>query len=422
MKTVSSHEEIDLSAYIQPGDSVVCGQALAEPLLLTRALAEQRREIGPITLFLGAMFSSTFQPEHRDSIAFVAYCATGTNRGLSKAGCLEIVPTPYSQLSPLFDQERLPCDVALLQLADDGAGGFNLSLNKDYSLNAACKARVVLAEVVDGLPVVQGAELPANVRLDLVVRGGREVPASPRSTPGPEDRRIAERVAALIPDRATVEIGIGGLSESLLAALKGHKDLGFHSGVAGDGLVELVEAGVMTNAYKPRDRGVSLANMMIGGSRLYAFADRNPAFRLAGTEETHGPSVLGEIPNFHAANGCIEVDLTGQVNSEVAEGAYLGAAGGQLDFMRCAMNSPDGRSILMLSSTARKGAVSRIVPRIESGVVTAPRSEADLVVTEWGVAELRGTSLKERARRLAGIAHPDFREDLLRAAHPLAEA
>jgi len=190
----------------------------------------------------------------------------------------------------------------------------------------------------------------------------------------------------------------------------------------GDRFAELIAAGVVTNAAKPFDAGITVAGSLFGTARLFGFADRNPDIRLSPPAVTHGIGVMARIPGFTAINSAIEVDLSGQVNGEVAGDAYVGAVGGQVDFVRGALAAPGGRSIIALPSTAKGGSVSRIVADLAGRPVTSLRSDADLVVTEWGIAELRGRGLAERARRMIAIADPAFREELERAAHAVIRA
>ncbi|MDE2049918.1 MAG: acetyl-CoA hydrolase, partial [Gammaproteobacteria bacterium] len=217
-------------------------------------------------------------------------------------------------------------------------------------------------------------------------------------------------------DGAVLQVGIGAVPDAILRLLHDRRDLGIHSGMVGDGLVDLVEAGVITNARKPIDPGISITGALIGTRRLYAFADGNPKIGMRNSAYTHGSTVLARLPRLVAINSAIEVDLTGQVNAEQSGSLYLGGTGGQVDFVRAGARSPGGRAIIALPATARGGKVSRITASL-SGPVTTARSEVDVIVTEFGAAELKGQALGERARRLVAIAHPSFQEELDRAAH-----
>jgi acyl-CoA hydrolase len=408
---------LELAHFIRPGDAVVVGQACAEPLTLTEALASQRAVIGGCRVFLGPAFAGTFRPEHADHLAFTAYAASGSNQALARAGKLDILPCHYSALPRLFATGKRPVDVVLMQLGPAADGGFSLGLANDHLIDAARRARTVLAELNDQVPDTAASALP--IRIDGLVRTSRP-PAMLQPTPlGAVERRIGEHVAALVPDGATIELGIGALPDAVLAALAQHRDLGIHSGMIGEGVLDLVERGVVTNARKPIDAGITIAGLLFGTRRLFDFAHRNEALRLMPPHYTHGYDVLRQLPDFIAINSALEVDLGGQVNGEMAGGIHVGAIGGQVDFMRGALAAPRGRSIIALPATAKAGTVSRIVARLGDAVVTSLRSDMGLVVTEYGVAELDGCSLAERARRLIAIAAPQFRADLERASHPL---
>jgi len=331
------------------------------------------------------------------------------------------VPAQYSRLPGLFADGTLPADVALLQLARNG-DALAIAGNRDYSLAAAQRARLVIGEVNDRAPWCFGGELPPDLRIDLTVETSRPPAELPPARIGPVEERIARLVAERIPDGAVIQTGIGAMPDAILSALSGHRDLGVHSGMMGDRMADLIEAGAVTNARKPFDAGVSVAGSLFGSARLLAFADRNPAIRLVPTEVSHGVEVMTRLPGFTAINSAVEVDLSGQVNAEVAGSHYVGAVGGQVDFVRAGNLAPGGRSIIALPATARDGTVSRIVASLDGRPVTSLRSDADLVVTEWGVAELKGRTLAERARRMIAIADPAFREDLERAAQPLLKS
>lgn len=409
---------LDLAGIVRPGDSVLWGHGTSEPLVLSEALMQQRSRIGRFSVFLGPTFSRTVQPEHADHVSFTGYCGIGANQALYAAGAMDIVPCHISQLPALIADGTLRCDVVMLQLSGPNADGMHsLGVSHDYILEAAARARVVIAEVNDQAPWTFGADELVGLRIDHVVRSSRAVLTLPARPANEAERKLAAIAAALVPDRAVLQVGIGAIPEAILGALGNRRDLGLHSGVIGDAAADLIEKGVITNAFKAIDRHVSVTGMLAGTQRLYRFAGRNPALRLRPVRYTHAAQVLGAIDRLYAVNSAIEVDLSGQINAETVGADYVGAIGGQVDFMRGAALSPGGRSIIAMPSTAANGTRSRIVARLPSGVVTTPRSDADLVVTEWGVAELSGQPLAERARRLAAIAHPDFREQLEREAH-----
>lgn len=410
-------EALNLADWVHAGDTVFWGHGTSEPLALSARLMAQRHAIGRFAVFLGPTFSDTPSPEHADSVDFRAYCGIGRNQVLDSAGVLDILPCRISQVPRLLDAGTLRCDVALLQLGpDDIAGRPTPGVAHDYLIDAAVRARTVVVERNAQAPRTAGADEAAQLRIDVVVHTSRPVLELPDAPATEVELAIAHHVCGLIPDRAVLQLGIGSVPRSILAGLRGHRDLGLHSGMIGDGVVDLIERGVVTNACKAIDRGVSITGMLAGTKSLYDFADDNAAIRLRPVRYTHDVGVLAQLRDFYAVNSAIEVDLGGQVNAEVIGGRYVGAVGGQLDFVRAAQLSPGGRSIIALPSKTSDGRRSRIVARLSAAVVTTPRSDADLFVTEWGVADLRGQPLAERMRRMLAIADPQFREDIERAA------
>jgi acetyl-CoA hydrolase len=404
---------LDFGAIVRPGDSVMWGQANAEPVPLTRLLMAQRHAIGNFNVFLGITYADTLKAEYADCIRFSAYCGTGGNRALAMAGKLDILPSHYSHLHDLIASGRLKVDVLLLQLAPaNERGEYSLSIAHEYLIPALEAARVVVAEVNELAPWTCGERPLREADLDYIVRTSRPPLELVHPPPGPVEQAIARNAAALIGDGATLQFGLGALPEAILAHLADRRDLGVHSGAVGDQVAALMQAGAITNARKSIDRGVSIAGIMFGSKRLHDFANCNPQLQFRSSAYTHGPGALAQIERFTALNSAVEVDLSGQINAEVAAGVYVGAVGGAVDFLRAAHYSEGGLPIVALPSTAGKH--SRIVARL-NGPVSTPRSDAGIIVTEYGVADLRGAGLAERARSLLAIAHPDHREQLQRA-------
>ena len=403
-------DALDLGAIVRPGDTVMWGQADAEPVPLTQALMAQRHAIGNLNVFLGVTYSDTLKAEYADCIRFSAYCGSGGNRALAKAGKLNILPCHYSHLGELIACGRLKVDVLLLQLAPaNERGEYSLSIAHEYLIPALAAARVVIAEVNERAPWTYGERPLLEADLDYIVRSARAPIELIHPQPGAVELAIARNVAVLIEDGATLQFGLGALPEAILAELADRRDLGVHSGAIGDQVAHLMQAGVITNARKSIDRGVSVAGIMFGSKRLHDFAHRNPQLQFRSSDYTHGAGVLAQVERFTALNTALEVDLSGQINAEVAAGVYVGAVGGAVDFLRAAHCSKGGLPIVALPSTA--GRHSRIVARL-NGPVSTPRSDAGIIVTEYGVADLRGAGLAERARLLLAIAHPDQREQL----------
>jgi acyl-CoA hydrolase len=401
---------LDLGAIVRPGDTVMWGQADAEPLPLTRALMAQRHAIGNFNVFLGVTYSDTLSVDYTDCIRFSAYCGSGGNRALAKAGKLDILPCHYSHLRGLMISGRLKVDVLLLQLAPaNERGEYSLSIAHEYLIPALEAARVVVAEVNERAPWTYGERPLFDADLDYIVHTARAPLELVHPQPSAAELAIARNVAALIEDGATLQFGLGALPDTILAQLGDRRDLGVHSGAIGDQVAALTQAGVITNMRKSIDRGVSIAGIMFGSKRLHDFAHRNPQLQFRSSAYTHGAGALAQIERFTALNSAVEVDLSGQINAEVAAGVYVGAVGGAVDFLRAAHYSKGGLPIVALPSTAGKH--SRIVAKL-SGPVSTPRSDAGIIVTEYGVADLRGAGLAERARRMLAIAHPEHRERL----------
>ncbi|MDE3205448.1 MAG: acetyl-CoA hydrolase/transferase family protein [Acidobacteriota bacterium] len=404
---------VDLASLIRAGDTVLWSQGCGEPRALTEALMAQRHRIGYLSVFLGATFSDTLKAEYADCIQFRGIGGIGSNAVLSRAGVLDVVPVHVSALPGLITSRVLPVDVVLVQLSPAGPDGrHSLGLVADYVRPAMTAARVVVAEVNQQVPYVRGPELVGPDEIDVVVHTDRPPVELSSQEPDQAERRIGELVAGLIPDGAVIQLGVGTVPAAVGSALRSHRDLGVHSGVVGDWLADLVEAGAVTNRLKRRDRHVSVTGGLFGSRRLYDFAHDNPAVELRPLTYTHDRGVLAELDRLHTVNSAVEVDLSGQVNAEVVGGHHIGTVGGQVDFVRAGTASAGGRSLIALKSTAAGGRRSRIVAGLSQPVVTTARSDVDVIVTEFGVADLRGASLGQRAERLIAVSHPDHRAGL----------
>jgi acyl-CoA hydrolase len=404
----------DLARYIRPGDVVAWGQGCAEPLTLTEALADQRKQLAGVRCFTGISSPAAVRPEHCDYLSFSSYTAAGANRALAEAGLLDIVPCHYSRLPEILSRSPLRVDVLFLALPPAGPDGtFGLGLGADYLAPLVGTARTVIAEVNDQVPDIRGDRRLSRGEIDVLVHTSRPPAEHPAQPSGATGAAIAGHVAGLVPDGATLQVGIGTLPAAVVRHLRGHRDLGVHSGMITDGIAELIEAGVVTGARKSTDRGLVVTGLLLGAKALIARAAVDKSIRLRDTCYTHDPAVLAAQHALVAVNSAVEVDLTGQANVEVAAGRYVGGIGGAADFLRGAARSEGGLPVLALPSTA--GAASRIVARL-SGPAGLSRADAGLIVTEYGVADLRGLSLARRRERMIAIAHPDHREALESAA------
>ncbi len=410
---------LDLAQFLRPGDRSVWSQACGEPTTLVEALIAQAEHIGKLSAFAATSFSGILTIDAARKFDLYSMGAIGALRTLTAAHRLSIVPCHVSQVGPLIEQGIIGCDVAFVQVSPaDAEGNHSFGLINDFIHMAVAKARVVIAEVNDQVPFTYGdVYLPAS-KIDCAVRVSRPPAEVKPAKIGPTDQAIAKTVAGYIEDGAVLQVGIGAVPDAILRLLHDRRDLGVHSGMLGDCIVDLVQAGVINNARKPFDQGVSLTTALIGTKRLYDFAHQNREVAVRSSVYTHDPTVLSRIPGLVAINSAVEVDLTGQVNAEQSGLQYVGGTGGQADFARAGARSPGGYSITALPATAKGGEMSRITVNL-SGAVTTPRSDVDVIVTEFGAAELKGRSIAERARRLIAIAHPNFRAELERAAHAI---
>lgn len=421
MTITTSAAGLDLGKFLRPGDRIVWGQACGEPTTLVEALIAQAADIGGLSAFAATSFSGLLDVAAADKIELSSMGAIGALRSLTAANKLRVIPCHVSQVGPLIEQGLIGCDVAFVQVSPpDAEGNHSFGLINDFIHVAVKKARVVIAEVNECVPFTHGdVVLPAS-RIDCAVRVSRTpvevMPAQIDET----DQAIAHIVAGYIDDGAVLQVGIGAVPDAILRLLHDRRDLGVHSGMLGDAFVDLVQAGVINNARKPFDSGVSVTTALIGTRRLYEFAHRNPQIAVRSSPYTHDATVLSRLPKFVTINSAVEVDLTGQVNAEQSGAQYVGGTGGQGDFVRAGSRSPGGHAIVALPATAKGGKVGRITVNL-SGPVTTARSDVDVIVTEFGAAELKGQTLAERTRRMIAIAHPDFRETLEGAAHTIRE-
>lgn len=405
-------EGLDFKRIIREGDTVAWSGGTAEPSYSLAQLNAQIDDVPRATALINLSLTETVDAARfAKRMHIKALGGASTNRRFQDAGALDVLPAHYSALPELVAQGILKIDVAMVQLAGDESD-LRLTPALDHVRDAVPRARVVIGELNDQAPHLTGDTSVARGDVDHLLRASYpivEVHAAPASA---AERAIGEHVARMIPDGATLQVGLGTLPDAVLEALEGKKELGLHSGTIADGVAKLVDAGVITNRLKPIDTGLTVTAGLIGTKRLYAWAHRNAALRVRSPRYTHDYLVTSQIPKLFGINTALEVDLTGQMNAEVAGTRHIGLVGGHADFMRGCIRSPGGRGIVAMLATARGGAVSRIVPRLAGGIVTTSRSDADVVVTEYGVAELRGRSVSERAAALIAIAHPDFRDRL----------
>lgn len=405
---------IDLAPHVPAGSGLWWGQAGAESGPLVDALLDQVTAIGPCRAFCGLTWNRRITRELPDALSLVSYGALGDLRTLSREGRLEVVPVHYSGLPRPFAEGLLPRDVGLLQVSPPGPDGLcSVGIGADYAADALRHTPTLIAEINHRMPLTRGTPGILVERFAATIETDRPLAAAPEREPDAVDTAIAGHVADLVSDGDTVQIGVGPLPTAILDGLAGHRDLGFHAGMATDAVLRLVEKGAITGARKEIDAGVVVTGTAIGSTALYEGLDRMPVeFRPA--SYTHNPRVLSNLRTLVSINSAIEVDLTGQVGAEVRRGRHIGGIGGQADFSGAAART-GSRSIIALRS--RSGDESTIVPALRGGIVTTARADVDVVVTEYGAAHLRGATPDQAAHRLIAIAAPESRDDL---AHSLS--
>jgi acyl-CoA hydrolase len=402
-----------LEELLRPGDHVVWSQGAATPMPLVEQLTRVRAAATGGAVFLSVGVGETVSPLVSDHLRVTGLGALGSTRQLADAGVLEVVPAHLSQVPDLFRTGALRVDVVFVQVAPAVDGSHSLGLDAGYLDAAIDQARVVVAEVGRRVPETRGHRRLAADRIDLVLETDRPLPelAPPPSTR--VERRIAELAVELVPDRATVQFGIGSAPAALTEPLRAAEGLTLHTGLLDDAQFSLVTSGAATGTDHPLHPGHAVTATLAGTHDLYRSAT-DAGVLVREVAYTHGLATLARLPRFTAVNTAVEVDLSGQVNAEAVGDRLVGGLGGLGDFLRGATISPGGRSLLLLPSTAGSQGLSRIVPQLSSPSVTVPRSDIDVVVTEHGAAELRGASLDQRARRLIAVAAPEHRDELER--------
>jgi acyl-CoA hydrolase len=405
-------------ACVQSGMRVFVHGAAATPTPLLDALA-RRTDLADVKLFHmhtegPAPFAA---PELRDRFFSTSFFTGAPVRTAIDEGRADYVPIFLSDIPALFDSGRIPLDVALIQVSPPDRHGYcTLGTSVDSALAASRTARHVVAEINEQMPRTLGNTLVPFDRLDACTRTNRPLHVLEPCRPTPVEEAIGEQVAALVPDGATLQLGIGAIPDATLRRLAGKHQLGIHTEMFSDGLIDLIEAGVVTNTLKEVHRGRTVTSFVAGSRRLFDFVRDNPSVEFHPCDRTNDTAIIRRNPKVVAINSALELDLSGQVCADSIGFRIYSGIGGQLDFMRAAALSPGGKPIIALPSTAAKGAVSRIVSALRPGAgVVTTRGHVHWVVTEYGSVDLFGKNLRERAEALIAIAHPDFRGELRRA-------
>ncbi|NBJ83443.1 acetyl-CoA hydrolase/transferase family protein [bacterium 1XD42-94] len=404
--------------FIKSGERVVIGHACGEPSYLVETMVSKAEQYENVEIVhMVAMGKAGYaQPGMEKHFRHNALFVGGTTRKAVSEGRGDYTPCFFYRIPALFTNGSLPVDVALVQAAaPDANGNMSLGISVDYTLPAVRAAKKVIVQVNKELPRTYGDSTFHISDANVVAVVEHDAPiielAPPKITE--IEKAIGANCAKLINDGDTLQLGIGAIPDAVLMFLGEKKDLGIHSEMFSDGVVGLVEKGVITNAKKTTHKGKFVANFLMGTRRLYDFVNNNPDVEMYPVDYVNNPVVVMKEDNIVSINSCVQIDLMGQAASETVGYTQISGVGGQVDFIRGASMAKNGRSILAFPSTAAKGTVSKIVPLLDEGAaVTTSRNDIDYVVTEYGIAKLSGRTLKERAKALIEIAHPDFREGL----------
>lgn len=392
--------------------------AAATPTPLVEALA-RRTDLEDVTVYhLHTSGPAPFaEPEHAGRFFSISLFAAAPVRAAIADGRAEYVPVFLSDVPALFMSGRIRLDVAILQLSEPDDHGFcTLGTSVDAALAASRAAAFVVAEVNTRMPRTHGHALVPFSRIHAFMTSDRPLYESPPHAPTQVDEAIAEHVAALVPDRATLQMGIGAIPDAVLRRLGDKHDLGVHTEMFSDGIVDLVDAGVITNRYKTVHPHRIVTSFVTGTPQLYDFVDDNPFVEFYPCDHTNDTSVIRRNDTVVAINSALEIDLSGQVVADSIGFNIYSGIGGQMDFMRGAALSRNGRPVIALPSTAAGGRVSRITAAVQKGAgIVTTRGHVHWIATEYGTVDLFGKTLRERARALISIAHPDFRAELQRA-------
>ena len=401
---------------VRSGERVWIQSGCATPQVILEALVARGMELNDVEIVHMKTLGPTVytEPQFEGHFRHRGLFLGENVRAAVQAGRADYTPILLSEIEALFTEGQLPLDVVLMQVSPPDAHGYvSLGTTVDCTLTAARNAKVVIAEVNDRMPRTHGETNLHVSQITAFVETSHEL-YDVHAEPFTEiQRRVAENVAKLIPDGATLQLGIGGIPDAVLSCLGDRRDLGIHTEMCSDGVIELMESGVLTGEKKTVHRGKVVLAFILGTRKLIDYIDENPAFEFRPIKYTNDPFVIARNDNMVAINSALQVDLTGQVCSDSIGTRPFSGFGGQLDFMRGAARSKGGVPVIALPSTAKNGTISRISCMLDpgAGVVTS-RGDVHYVVTEHGIAYLHGKTLRERAEALIAVAEPRFRQEL----------
>jgi acyl-CoA hydrolase len=406
----------DAVRQVRNGDFIIVPTGVGEPPTLLTALSEQRRDFQGVKVaqILAVRKYAYFDPATADNVRHVALFFGGASRAAGQEGWADFIPNYFSEIPIQIERGQIPADVVFSMASPmDANGYFALSLGADYTMAAVAKARAVVLEVNPNVPFACGNCHVHVSQVTALVESSEPVLEVGLPKIGPVQEAIGKYVADLIDDGSTLQIGYGGIPDAVVVQLTQKHDLGIHTEMIGDGILTLVEAGAVTNRRKNYLPGKMVATFALGSNKLYRFMDRNPGLEIHPVNFTNDPLLAGQNDKLVAINATLQIDLLGQCGSESLGHAPYSGTGGQSDFVRAANRSRDGKAFIVLPSTAKDDTISRIAISLSPGThVSTSKNDINYVVTEYGVAQLRGKSAQQRARELIAIAHPNFRAEL----------
>ncbi|WP_434514107.1 acetyl-CoA hydrolase/transferase family protein [Dechloromonas sp. ARDL1] len=405
---------------VKNGDTIVVPTGVGEPPALLTALSDVRTRYQDVKVsqILPLRKYGYIDPETTQHVRHVAYFFGGVTRPGGQQGWVDFHPSYFSEMPMLINRGLMPADVVFAMASPmDEHGYFSLSLGPDYTMAAIAKARAVVLEVNPNVPFANGACHIHISKVTALTESNDPLLEVGLPKIGPVQEAIGKYVADMIPNGATLQIGYGGIPDAVVMQLTHKHDLGIHTEMIGDGIMTLVEAGVVNNSKKNVNNGKMLATFALGSNKLYRFMHRNPALEMHPVDITNDPYLAGQNDNLHCINATMQIDFMGQCGSESLGAVPYSGTGGQSDFVRAANRSNGGKAFIVLPATAKDDTISRIVPTLSAGThVSTSKNDINYVVTEFGVAQLRGKTAKQRCEALIGIAHPNFRGELREAA------
>ncbi|WP_421763135.1 acetyl-CoA hydrolase/transferase family protein [Ekhidna sp.] len=419
MSQYQSKSPKEAVSIIKSGESIYIHTAGAAPQALINALTDRGDELKDVTIYgLHTEGAAPYADEKYTNSFNVKVLFVGPNmRPAINEGRAEFIPSFLSEVPLMFRSGVLPLDVALIQVSPPDKHGFcSLGISVDATKAAVDVAKKVIAQINPKMPRTHGDGLLHISKFDTFIEYEADLPEIPPHEISDVEKQIGRHVSGVIEDGATLQMGIGAIPDAVLSCLNGHKDLGVHTEMFSDGILPLVESGVINNKFKPRHPGIIVSGFLLGSRKLYDFVDDNPGVRMLDIQYVNDTSVIRKLPKMTSINSAIEIDITGQVCADSIGTKIYSGVGGQMDFIRGASLSQGGRPIIALSSTTLKN-VSKIVPTLKTGAgVVTTRAHVHYVATEFGIVNLYGKSLRERAKLLIDIAHPDHKEELEKAA------